>query len=180
MRPTTSRPIDAMASALVVALRRLGEAGDPVAASRVAAEAYASVRHEEPRIAERLNGVMHHLARLEAAASRSERSQPVTDTQILDVRELPPIRRHAVIFETFDALPVGGAFELVNDHDPKPLYYQLAAEQGGTFDWQYLEQGPTVWRVRIARTAAADDADSPAARFGDKELPVAGGTEAAS
>jgi uncharacterized protein (DUF2249 family) len=180
MRPTTTRPIDALASALVVALRRLGEAGEPVAASRVAAEAYASVRHDEPRIAERLNGVMHHLARLEAAASSAERSSSVTDSQILDVRQLPPIQRHSVIFETFDALPVGGAFELVNDHDPKPLYYQLAAEQGGTFEWQYLEQGPTVWRVRIARTAAADQAETAAARLGGEELPVASGKESAS
>jgi len=84
----------------------------------------------------------------------------VTDAHVLDVRELAPASRHAVIFETFDALPVGAAFELVNDHDPKPLYYQLAAEQAGTFEWQYLEQGPTVWRVSIARTAPAGAAAS--------------------
>jgi uncharacterized protein (DUF2249 family) len=113
------------------------------------------VRHDQPRIAERLNGVMHHLARLEAALE-SERSTPVTDDLVLDVRSEPPIRRHGLIFETFDKLDVGAAFVLVNDHDPKPLYYQLAAEQGGTFSWDYLEQGPEVWRVRIARTAEAD------------------------
>ena len=50
---------------IVAALRRLGAAGDPVAASQLAARAYADVRHAEPRVAERLNGVMHHLARLE-------------------------------------------------------------------------------------------------------------------
>jgi uncharacterized protein (DUF2249 family) len=55
---------------------------------------------------------------------------------------------------------VDEAFELVNDHDPKPLYYQLAAEQPGTFSWDYVEQGPYVWRVRIGRTAAS----APAAR----------------
>lgn len=76
---------------------------------------------------------------------------------IVDVREEPPIRRHALIFETFDTIEVGSAFVLVNDHDPKPLYYQLAAEQEGTFSWDYLEQGPTVWRVRIGRTAPAKE-----------------------
>ncbi|MDR7525880.1 MAG: DUF2249 domain-containing protein, partial [Armatimonadota bacterium] len=45
----------------------------------------------------------------------------------------------------------GEAFELVNDHDPKPLYYQFAAELPGQFTWQYLEQGPEVWRVRIGK-----------------------------
>ncbi len=71
---------------------------------------------------------------------------------VLDVRALPPAQRHARIFETFDDLTDGSAFELVNDHDPKPLYYQLAAEQPGSFSWDYLEEGPEVWRVRIGRT----------------------------
>ncbi len=73
------------------------------------------------------------------------------DQQTIDVRQEPPARRHALIFETFDALAPGAAFELVNDHDPKPLYYQFAAEHDGTFTWDYLEQGPDVWRVRIGR-----------------------------
>lgn len=69
----------------------------------------------------------------------------------LDVRTMAPARRHAVIFATFEALDSGQAFMLVNDHDPKPLYYQFAAEQPGKFTWTYLEQGPEVWRVRIGR-----------------------------
>lgn len=146
----SGRAIDELATALVGALRRLGEAGEPEAASRLAARAYAGIRRDEPRIAERLNGVMHHLARLEAAP-HIERSAPMTDDAILDVRDEPPVRRHALIFEAFDDLAVGTAFVLVNDHDPKPLYYQLAAEQAGTFSWDYLEQGPQVWRVRIGR-----------------------------
>ena len=48
---------------------------------------------------------------------------------------------------------MGGAFELVNDDDPKPLYYQLEAEQTGKFTWEYLEEGPEAWRVKIGRTA---------------------------
>jgi uncharacterized protein (DUF2249 family) len=45
----------------------------------------------------------------------------------------------------------GGGFVLVNDHDPKPLYYQFAAEHPDQFTWDYLEQGPEIWRVRIGR-----------------------------
>ena len=69
----------------------------------------------------------------------------------LDVRALPHGRRHEQIFATYEALAPGDAFVLVNDHDPKPLYYQFAAEYTGEFSWEYLETGPERWRVRIGR-----------------------------
>lgn len=72
---------------------------------------------------------------------------------VLDVREEIPARRHELIFQTYADLAAGDGFELVNDHDPKPLYYQLAAEHPGDFEWDYLEEGPLVWRVRIGRPA---------------------------
>lgn len=74
------------------------------------------------------------------------------DDKILDIRPYPPMRRHSLIFETFDALTNGNAFVLVNDHDPKPLFYQFQAERTGTFSWDYLQQGPIEWQVRIAKT----------------------------
>lgn len=73
----------------------------------------------------------------------------------VDVRALPPAERHPLIFGRFAALPVGQAFVLVNDHDPKPLFYQFKFEYEGQFTWDYLEQGPTVWRVRIGRATLA-------------------------
>jgi uncharacterized protein (DUF2249 family) len=78
----------------------------------------------------------------------------MTDQPVLDIRREPPATRHAVIFAKFDALEPGMGFELVNDHDPRPLYYQLSAEQPGTFTWDYLEEGPEIWRVRIGRAEA--------------------------
>ena len=73
----------------------------------------------------------------------------------LDVREEAPARRHQLIFETYGSLSAGEDFVLVNDHDPKPLYYQLAAEHAGEFAWEPLEEGPETWRVRIGRTGVA-------------------------
>ena len=70
----------------------------------------------------------------------------------LDVRTIPPRERHPQIFDLFDDLAQGEAFELVNDHDPKPLFYQFQAERPGQVDWEYLESGPDVWRVRIGRS----------------------------
>ncbi len=70
---------------------------------------------------------------------------------VLDVRNLAPRERHGIIFETFGALRGSESFVLVNDHDPKPLFYQFQAEYTQQFSWDYLEQGPQVWRVRIGR-----------------------------
>jgi uncharacterized protein (DUF2249 family) len=69
----------------------------------------------------------------------------------VDVRTLIPRERHPLIFKTFRALTPGEAFLLVNDHDPKPLYYQFQAELGEPFQWEYLESGPEVWRVQIGK-----------------------------
>lgn len=69
----------------------------------------------------------------------------------IDVRAIVPAQRHPLIFQTFEALAPGEAFELVNDHNPTPLYYQFAAERAGEFTWDDLEQGPQVWRVRIGK-----------------------------
>jgi uncharacterized protein (DUF2249 family) len=70
---------------------------------------------------------------------------------VLDIRTIPPMRRHLLIFDQFEALELADSFVLVNDHDPKPLYYQFQAELTDQFTWEYLEQGPEAWRVRIGR-----------------------------
>lgn len=75
----------------------------------------------------------------------------------IDVRRIAPPDRHPLIFATFDALGPGEAFEIVNDHDPLPLYFQFEAHRLGLFTWRYLESGPERWHVRIGRTAAAGD-----------------------
>jgi uncharacterized protein (DUF2249 family) len=75
-----------------------------------------------------------------------------TPEKTLDVYKLPAPQRHPLIFSTFKSLAPGETFVLVNDHDPKPLFYQFKFEYEGQFTWDYLEQGPKQWRVRIGRT----------------------------
>lgn len=70
---------------------------------------------------------------------------------LIDVRSLPPVLRHYTIFQQRDALSAGRSFVLVNDHDPRPLRHQLETGWPGQFSWNYIESGPTVWRVEIAR-----------------------------
>lgn len=79
----------------------------------------------------------------------------MSDQQTLDVRPIPPREKHSTIFSTFDALGTGESFVLINDHDPRPLRYQFDAEHSGSFGWQYLEEGPEVWRVQISKVEAA-------------------------
>lgn len=72
----------------------------------------------------------------------------------IDLREVSPRERHTLIFKRFDALNVGEALELVNDHDPVPLRYQLQNRAADQFDWRMLQAGPDLWRVCITKRQA--------------------------
>jgi uncharacterized protein (DUF2249 family) len=65
----------------------------------------------------------------------------------VDVRGMEP----RLIFETFDGLTSGKALLLVNDHDPKPLFYQFQAECPGQAAWEPQEEGPERWIIRIVK-----------------------------
>ena len=53
--------------------------------------------------------------------------------QTLDLRDVPPPERHPMIHEAFEELDSGEALTLVNDHEPRPLFYEMQAEVD-TFD----------------------------------------------
>lgn len=72
----------------------------------------------------------------------------------IDIRTIAPRDRHALIFDRFDALAIGGELELLNDHDPAPLRSQFEARSPGRFAWSDLEAGPDLWRVRVVRQQA--------------------------
>jgi uncharacterized protein (DUF2249 family) len=76
-----------------------------------------------------------------------------SDSNVVDVRTLVPAQRHQKIFQLVNELVSGASFVLVNDHDPKPLYYQLEADYPKQFSWTYIERGPVVWRVEIGKLA---------------------------
>jgi len=75
----------------------------------------------------------------------------MSSIESLFVPDLQPALKHPTIFRKFDALNEGESFVIINDHDPKPLYYQLLAERGNIFSWEYLEQGPEIWKVYIKK-----------------------------
>ncbi|WP_244194500.1 DUF2249 domain-containing protein [Amycolatopsis echigonensis] len=129
-------------------------------ASQLAGRAWSVLRTDHPRAADHLTGLLHYLTRLPPTETPSINNPPAEEntmaaaTPELDVRQEIPARRHELIFATYGALADGENFVLVNDHDPKPLYYQFAAEHADQFTWDYLEQGPEVWKVRIGRVAS--------------------------
>jgi len=81
--------------------------------------------------------------------------QTITEN-ILDVTVLEPRQKHPTIFNRFDELSEGESLTIHNDHDPKPLYYQLLGERGNIFNWEYLEQGPEWWKVKMTKRTSGE------------------------
>jgi uncharacterized protein (DUF2249 family) len=85
---------------------------------------------------------------------KSDNDVDTTDISVVnkfDVRPFPPAKRHDMVFEAFDDLKPGEAFVFINDHDPKPLYYQMEAENDVPFNWEYLEVMPEEWKVKVMK-----------------------------
>lgn len=137
---------------LARALRELGESGRTEKACDLAAEAWSLLRESEPKEAERMNGVLHYLTNAKCTKGDELPAENAADFD-LEVRHLVPAKRHELILETYHKLVAGQGFILINDHDPKPLYYQFSFEYPDAFTWDAVESGPDVWRVRIGKPA---------------------------
>lgn len=77
----------------------------------------------------------------------------MTTNVFIDVTVLHPQKKHPAIFDAFDNIAEGNAVVIHNDHDPKPLYYQLLGERGNCFSWTYLNNGPEIWEVEIRKNS---------------------------
>lgn len=99
-----------------------------------------SIRKQEPVIPEQYS-----------SCSIKKETSAVRDVKTLDVTKLEPRLKHPTIFEWFNKLQPGESFTLKNDHNPKPLYYQMLSELGPVFNWQYKEEGPIWWQVTIEK-----------------------------
>jgi len=105
---------------------------------------------------------------------RVSKQEPLGDGELgtFDVRDLIPQRRHEVLLDTFNRLGSGEGFVLVNDHDPKPLYYELRSMHGDVIDWEYASRGSGEWRVEIMKTdASIADNEGVITRYDVQEIP---------
>jgi regulator of cell morphogenesis and NO signaling len=80
----------------------------------------------------------------------------VNEENVLNVTLIEPRLKHPTIFVRFDELNPGESLIIHNDHDPKPLYYQLLGERGNIFNWEYLKEGPQWWKVKISKKLSGD------------------------
>lgn len=92
--------------------------------------------------------VVVHLKKMEKSGLGDDGFAVVNE---FDIRPYPPTERHEMFYQAFGDIQPGEAFVFTNDHDPKPLYYQMEAESKEPFRWEYLEQGPGVWKVRVVK-----------------------------
>jgi uncharacterized protein (DUF2249 family) len=78
---------------------------------------------------------------------------PRHETGVLDLRSVPRPNHHSLVFASFDALATGELLGLINAHDPGPLNRQFEITRPGEGLWEYIEQGPDLFRIRIERIA---------------------------
>lgn len=71
----------------------------------------------------------------------------------IDISSIPPEQRNPIaIFDAFDSLKRGESLLIIHDQDPQSVHYRLTGARAGQFDWDYLQEGPRIWRVLITRT----------------------------
>jgi uncharacterized protein (DUF2249 family) len=73
----------------------------------------------------------------------------------LDVRPLRKPDKHPAIFAAYNALGVGEAFVLLNNHDPQHLHDEFESDHPGSYGWEYVDRGPEIWRIRIGKLASS-------------------------
>ena len=73
----------------------------------------------------------------------------------LDARVIPHAIRHGAVIGAFSQVRPGAAMVLAAPHNPLPLLKQLAEIEGDALEFSYLEEGPDVWRLRLARPGGA-------------------------
>jgi len=77
-------------------------------------------------------------------------------SKLIDVTQIAPKNRHQIILGTFETLITGDSFRISNDHNPKPLFYEMREQWGDAVTWEYLLNGPDLWEVKIGKQAVKE------------------------
>lgn len=77
--------------------------------------------------------------------------------EVMDVTTIEPHLKHPNIFRKIDLLANGDSFIIMHDSDPELLYFQLLAERGAIIDWDYLQKGLDIWKIKITRRGKKTD-----------------------
>jgi uncharacterized protein (DUF2249 family) len=79
----------------------------------------------------------------------------------LDVTQLAPRDKHPTIHQRLADLAPGQTLRIYNDHDPRPLKFEIEADFPGVYSWNYVDAGPNVWRVDIGKIPTAPIGTEP-------------------
>lgn len=74
-----------------------------------------------------------------------------SEKHVLDIRKVALSERCLRIATAFEALLPASSFILVTDVDPESHHCHLTAELGERVQWQILQKGPDIWRIRIIK-----------------------------
>lgn len=71
----------------------------------------------------------------------------------LDLRDVAPPKRHPTIMKAFEEMESGETLTLVNDHEPKPLYYQMKeeVESFNSDGYEVDKQGPNKFVAQLPK-----------------------------
>ncbi|MGH8163129.1 MAG: DUF2249 domain-containing protein, partial [Rhodanobacteraceae bacterium] len=76
----------------------------------------------------------------------------------IDVRSLPPSRRHARILDAFDALGGSQTLVVVTDHDARPLHIEFERFRTARYVWVQRRLGERRWEVTLRKISPGPDA----------------------
>jgi hypothetical protein len=82
--------LKAITPVLADALRTLGESGRPETANRLAGRAWAALRHRHPTEAQRVNALMHRLARMPSDPNHDQGAPPCPTHNSTSAPSRPP------------------------------------------------------------------------------------------
>jgi uncharacterized protein (DUF2249 family) len=88
--------------------------------------------------------------------------EPQNEERVVHVADIEPRFRHRIIEQLFKHLEPRHSLQLVVDHDPRRLRFDLDFAFGALCKWSYLEQGPDVWRVRLRHAEAEETRENEA------------------
>lgn len=69
----------------------------------------------------------------------------------LDVRTIDHSVRHARVIGVVTALVPGESMVIAADHAPRGVIREIEMDVPGDFTFEYLAEGPSLWRLQISR-----------------------------
>jgi uncharacterized protein (DUF2249 family) len=74
-----------------------------------------------------------------------------TSAERVDLRQREDVPARTFVFYHLKELQPGRVLDLISDEEPTPLMHSVSALMRQGIDWEILEQGPPLWRLKVRR-----------------------------